>query len=63
MYIDYRVLRQLPIQLVANEVNIYAPQTKKEITKEKRKKHSRKAAIEPVIGHLKHDYRLQRNFL
>lgn len=46
-----------------NEVNIYVPQTKKEITKAQRKKHSRRAAIEPVIGHLKQDYRLQRNFL
>ena len=45
------------------EVNIYVPQTKKEITKAQRKKHSRRAAIEPVIGHLKQDYRLQRNFL
>ena len=46
-----------------NEVNIYVPQTKKEITKAQRKKHSRRAAIESVIGHLKYDYRLQRNFL
>lgn len=46
-----------------NEVNIYVPQRKKEITKAQRKKHSRRAAIEPVIGHLKQDYRLQRNFL
>jgi hypothetical protein len=29
----------------------------------KRKGHSRRAAIEPVIGHLKSDYRLARNYL
>ena len=33
------------------------------MTKNKRRKHSRRAAIEPVIGHLKTDYRLCRNFL
>lgn len=42
---------------------IYVPVTDKNITKEKRKKHSRRAAIEPVISHLKHDYRLCRNYL
>jgi len=45
------------------DVNIYVPQTKKAITKAQRKKHCRRAAIEPVIGHLKQDYRLSRNFL
>ena len=33
------------------------------ITKTKRRRHSRRAAIEPVIGHLKSDYRMNRNFL
>ena len=33
------------------------------ITKTKRSRHSRRAAIEPVIGHLKSDYRINRNFL
>lgn len=42
---------------------IYMPKPEKNITKVKRKKHSRRAAIEPVIGHLKTDYRLCRNFL
>jgi transposase, IS5 family len=48
---------------IVSEVSIHVPQTKKTITKAQRKKHSRRAAIEPVIGHLKHDYRLMRNYL
>jgi len=36
--------------------------TKKEI-EIKRQKFRRRAAIEPVIGHLKSDYRMTRNFL
>ena len=39
------------------------PVPDKNITKAKRKKHSRRAAIEPVIVHLKQDYRLCRNYL
>ena len=42
---------------------IHVPIPDKSITKAKREKHSRRAAIEPVIGHLKADYRLCRNFL
>jgi IS5 family transposase len=42
---------------------IHVPKPNKNITKLKRKKHSRRAAIEPVIGHLKSDYRLCRNYL
>jgi IS5 family transposase len=42
---------------------IHIPKPDKNISKAKRKKHSRRAAIEPVIGHLKTDYRLCRNFL
>ena len=42
---------------------IHVPKPDENITKEKRKKHSKRAAIEPVIGHLKQDYRLCRNFL
>lgn len=48
---------------VINEKNIYTPKPDKNITKTKRKRHSRRAAIEPVIGHLKSDYRMNRNFL
>jgi len=46
-----------------NETNIYVPKPDKNITKTKRKRHGRRAAIEPVIGHLKSDYRMNRNFL
>ena len=42
---------------------IHLPKPDKNITKSKRNKHKRRAAIEPVIGHLKHDYRMARNFL
>lgn len=42
---------------------IHVPAPDKNITREQRKKHSRRAAIEPVIGHLKQDYRLCRNYL
>ena len=42
---------------------IYVPIPDKNITKNLRQKHSRRAAIEPVIGHLKQDYRLCRNYL
>lgn len=42
---------------------IYVPIPDKNITKNQRRKHSRRAAIEPVIGHLKQDYRLCRNYL
>lgn len=42
---------------------IHVPIPDKNITKAKRQKHSRRAAIEPVIGHLKQDYRLCRNYL
>ena len=42
---------------------IHVPKPDKNISRSKRKKHSRRAAIEPVIGHLKSDYRLCRNFL
>ena len=42
---------------------IHLPQPNKNITLSQRKKHRRRAAIEPIIGHLKHDYRMLRNFL
>ena len=42
---------------------IHVPKPDKHISKRKRKHHSRRAAIEPVIGHLKSDYRLCRNYL
>jgi IS5 family transposase len=42
---------------------IHLPKPNKNITLSQRKKHKRRAAIEPTIGHLKHDYRMLRNFL
>jgi len=46
-----------------NKTQIYIPKPIKNITTTRRNKHKRRAAIEPVIGHLKHDYRMTRNFL
>lgn len=45
------------------ETSIFVPKPVKNITKAQRKKHSKRAAIEPVIGHLKQNYRLCRNYL
>ena len=45
------------------DTTICVPKPDKNISKTKRKRHSRRAAIEPVIGHLKSDYRMNRNFL
>ncbi len=42
---------------------IHTPKPISNITKEQRQKHSRRAAIEPLIGHIKADHRLNRNFL
>ena len=42
---------------------IHVPKPDKNISEGKRKKHSKRAAIEPIIGHLKADYRLCRNYL
>lgn len=42
---------------------IQIPKPDKNITIAKRKKHSKRAAIEPVIGHLKSSYRMARNYL
>jgi len=46
-----------------NNTQIHIPKPNKNITISKRNKHKRRAAIEPVIGHLKNDYRMTRNFL
>lgn len=45
------------------ETQIHIPKPTKNITLTQRKKHRRRAAIEPTIGHLKHDYRMIKNFL
>lgn len=50
-----------PKQINGTQINI--PKPDKTITKTKRNKHKRRAAIEPIIGHLKHDHRMLRNFL
>lgn len=42
---------------------IHVPKPDQNISRGKRKKHSKRAGIEPVIGHLKSDYRLCRNYL
>jgi len=53
----YRGIRQY------KESTIFVPKPDKNITKAQRTKHSKRAAIEPVIGHLKQHYRLCRNYL
>jgi IS5 family transposase len=45
------------------DTKIYTPKPNLKITLEQRKKHSKRAAVEPIIGHLKKDYRLGTNFL
>ncbi len=46
-----------------NSTALHTPKPDKNITKSKRKRHKRRAAIEPVIGHLKYHYRMIRNYL
>jgi len=46
-----------------NGTQLHTPKPDKNITATKRKRHKRRAAIEPVIGHLKHNYRMIRNYL
>jgi IS5 family transposase len=46
-----------------NDTLLYYPKPDKNISRTKRRRHKRRAAIEPVIGHLKHDYRMIRNYL
>jgi IS5 family transposase len=59
VYVDrgYRGIKQY------KSSKILVPGNEKNISKQQRKRHSKRAAIEPVIGHLKQDYRLCRNFL
>jgi len=45
------------------ETKIVTPKPNPNISIEQRKRHSKRAGIEPVIGHLKRNYRLGRNFL
>ncbi|MEO6681708.1 MAG: IS5 family transposase [Ginsengibacter sp.] len=46
-----------------NSTKINIPKPEKNISKQKRNGHIKRAGIEPVIGHLKQSYRLKRNFL
>jgi transposase, IS5 family len=46
-----------------NETAILVPKPNPNISKEQRQGHSKRAAIEPIIGHLKQNYRMGRNFL
>lgn len=55
--------RGYPGPKMINNTALHTPKPDKNITRAKRKKHKRRAAIEPVIGHLKYDYRMIRNYL
>ena len=44
-------------------MELHTPKPKKNITATKRKRTKRRTAIELVIGHLKHDYRMIKNYL
>lgn len=59
VYVDrgYKGMKQY------KQSSILVPTPNKNITKKQRKKHSKRSAIEPTIGHLKQEYRLCRNFL
>lgn len=59
IYLD----RGYPGRKQIGETNLHIPKPDKKITATKKKRHRRRAAIEPVIGHLKSDYRMLRNFL
>ena len=48
---------------IHGDTQIYTPKPNSNITAAQRKKHGRRAAVEPVIGHLKKDHRLGTNFL
>lgn len=46
-----------------NNTYLHTPKPDKNITNTKRRRHKRRAAIEPTIGHLKYDHRMIRNYL
>ncbi len=46
-----------------NSTKINIPKPENNISKQKRRGHIKRAGIEPVIGHLKKSYRLNRNYL
>jgi transposase, IS5 family len=45
------------------QTKIFTPKTNPKISQTQRKKHRKRAAIEPIIAHLKFDHRMNRNFL
>jgi IS5 family transposase len=59
VYVD----RGYPGPKQIRNTQIHLPKPDMMITRSRRAKHKRRAAIEPVIGHLKHDHRMIRNFL
>lgn len=59
VFVD-RGYKGLPVYK-SSKINV--PKPDKNISRSKRGNHSKRAAIEPVIGHLKTDYRLCRNYL
>jgi len=60
---DVYVDRGYPGPKRIRNTQIHLPKPDQTITQSRRAKHKRRAAIEPVIGHLKHDYRMVRNLL
>jgi transposase, IS5 family len=59
VYLD----RGYPGRKQIGATSLHIPKPEKNITPTKKKRHRRRAAIEPVIGHLKNDYRMLRNYL
>jgi len=62
----YRGKKEIVVNENKIKVSIPEPKRKKDSKKEilkKRKKFRRRASIEPIIGHLKSDHRLSRNYL
>ncbi len=62
----YRGVKSISIDKHSIDISIPGQQLKRdtqEQIKEKKEKFKRRAAIEPIIGHLKQDYRMERNYL
>lgn len=62
----YRGTKEVTVNNNSITISIPDTQRKKDTKKEiniKREKFKRRAAIEPIIGHLKSDYRMERNYL
>jgi IS5 family transposase len=62
----YRGVKQVNVDNHIVDISIPGNRLKKDTPKqikEKREKFKRRAAIEPVIGHLKSDHRMQKNYL